>query len=152
MTTLNPELDSIYNFLKLTERISTGGQPTEEQFKVISASGFEVVINLALSTSDSALADEGQIVVKSGMIYEHIPVIWEAPTQNDLARFLQVMSMYEHKKLFVHCAANMRVSAFMAIYRVLVLKWNYQDTLIDLHKIWQPNSIWQLWIEQALNQ
>jgi protein tyrosine phosphatase (PTP) superfamily phosphohydrolase (DUF442 family) len=112
-------LSEIYSFRAIGERLGTAGQPTESQFQAIRQAGFEAVINLALPTSDNALANEGSIVTALGMSYVHIPVDFKAPTSQDLQAFSRVMEAFEGRRVFVHCAANMRVSAFMFLYRVL---------------------------------
>src|SRR5262249_28518419 len=65
-------LSEICAFRAIDHRLGTGGQPTEEQFGVVRDSGYEAVINLALATSDNALANEGSVVAGLGMSYVHI--------------------------------------------------------------------------------
>lgn len=60
-------LQDIYNYLRITEKLSTGGQPTTQQFTEISQAGFEIVVNLALPSSDNALPDEQAIVEAQGI-------------------------------------------------------------------------------------
>lgn len=144
------KLNTIYNFLSLSEKLATSGQPLEEELEYISKTGYEVVINLALSDADYSLADEEGSVTKLGMEYIHIPVIWQSPTSDDLDKFFAVMEKYKNKKLFVHCAANMRVSSFVALYRVIKEGWNYSDAVNDVYKIWKPNDIWSDFIRSEL--
>jgi protein tyrosine phosphatase (PTP) superfamily phosphohydrolase (DUF442 family) len=144
-------IESIYNFLQLSENIVTSGQPTEDQIVEIHQAGFEVVINLGLTGTDYALEDEAGLIANLGMKYIHIPVIWENPPLEDLDEFLSTMDLLQGKKIFVHCAANMRVSAFMALYRVLRLGWEPDRAMEDVHRIWEPNAVWDAFIKQALN-
>ena len=144
------KLNTIYNFLNLSAKLATSGQPLEEELEYISKAGFEVVINLALSDADYSLADEEGSVTKLGMEYIHIPVIWQSPTSDDLDKFFDVMEKYKNKKLFVHCAANMRVSSFVALYRVIKEGWDYSDAVNDVYKIWNPNEIWSDFIRSEL--
>lgn len=144
------KLNTIYNFLNLSAKLATSGQPLEEELEYISNAGFEVVINLALSDADYSLADEEGSVTKLGMEYIHIPVIWQSPTSDDLDKFFDVMEKYKNKKLFVHCAANMRVSSFVALYRVIKEGWDYSDAVNDVYKIWNPNDIWSDFIRSEL--
>lgn len=144
------KLNTIYNFLSLSAKLATSGQPLEEELEYISKAGFEVVINLALSDADYSLADEEGSVTKLGMEYIHIPVIWQSPTSDDLDKFFDVMEKYKNKKLFVHCAANMRVSSFVALYRVIKEGWDYSDAVNDVYKIWNPNDIWSDFIRSEL--
>ena len=144
------KLNTIYNFLSLSAKLATSGQPLEEELEYISKAGFEVVINLALSDADYSLADEEGSATKLGMEYIHIPVIWQSPTSDDLDKFFDVMEKYKNKKLFVHCAANMRVSSFVALYRVIKEGWDYSDAINDVYKIWNPNDIWSDFIRSEL--
>ena len=74
------------------------------------------MINLALATSDHSLADEPGVVKTLGRTYHHIPVDFAAPNMEDPRAFLQVMDDSGGKKVFVHCAANYRVSCFVSLY------------------------------------
>jgi len=147
---MNNTIQSIYNYLQLSENITTGGQPTREQIKAIADAGFELVVNLALATSDNAILDESILVRASGMDYVHIPVVWEQPTAADLASFLQVMDQNNGRQIFVHCAANMRVSVFMVLYRVLRQNLPLDAAMTDVRKIWEPNEVWNRFIRQNI--
>src|SRR5688500_152696 len=72
-------LENIRDYLRLDDRLSTSGMPQAAQFADIGRAGFEVVINLALPTSDDALPNEGELVTRAGMTYVHIPVNFEKP-------------------------------------------------------------------------
>ncbi|WP_008317558.1 protein tyrosine phosphatase family protein [Leptolyngbya sp. PCC 6406] len=142
-------LTSIYNYLPLTDRLATSGQPTADQFKAIHQAGFEVVINLALPSSDNALSDERSRVESYGMTYISIPVVWEAPTVEAFQTFTAAMAAHPNQKILVHCAANMRVSAFMYAWRIQQGIAS-DKAMADLHKIWQPNATWQALLDQLL--
>jgi uncharacterized protein (TIGR01244 family) len=116
-------VSGIRDYRQLSERIATAGQPTQEELAAIARTGYEVVINLDVSDSSYALEGEGSLVRSLGMDYVHIPVVWEQPTRADLERFLEIMEARQDERLFVHCAANRRVSVFMALYRILRLGW-----------------------------
>jgi protein tyrosine phosphatase (PTP) superfamily phosphohydrolase (DUF442 family) len=143
-------LSEIYSFRAVGDKLGTAGQPTQEQFRMVREAGFEAVINLALPTSDNALANEGSVVTGLGMSYVHIPVDFKAPTAQDFRVFCRVMEAFEERPVFVHCAANMRVSAFVFLYRVLCQHIARPDAERDLHTIWQPNEIWSQFIEEQL--
>ena len=108
------------------------------------------MVNLALPTSTNALPDEKQVVENLGMQYVHIPVVWENPTLEDLEQFFSVMKANADQKIFVHCAANMRVSAFMYLYRRIHDRMSDEEAKKYLSQIWQPNEIWQKFIAQVL--
>ncbi len=145
-------LQEIYNYLSLSDSVATAGQPTEEQIAAIAENGYELVINLGLTDSEYALDNEEAVVKALGMEYAHLPVIWERPTRHDLERFFDVMDSSQDKKVFVHCAANMRVSVFMALYRILRLGWSEEKAFDWVKQIWTPNNTWQTFIDEILGQ
>jgi hypothetical protein len=53
-------IKSIRNFVQLTPDIGTAGQPTTNQFEIISKAGFEQVINLAMPGHPDSIDNEGQ--------------------------------------------------------------------------------------------
>ena len=147
---MTTDLADIYNFLPIDERWATAGQPTVEQFAAIKAAGYEVIINLGMPDSPRAVLNEMEVVAAQGIDYVAIPVVWEAPTGADLAAFFAAMNANQAKKRFVHCIANMRVSAFTFLYRVLVLCVPVEEARQRLHQIWEPNPIWQQFIDEQL--
>ncbi|RUR84097.1 protein tyrosine phosphatase family protein [Chlorogloeopsis fritschii PCC 9212] len=144
-------MDNIYNFLQISELIATSGQPTKEEFALIKEAGYQLVVNLALPESPNAVPDEKQIVESQGMEYVHIPVVWDKPNLENVKDFFRVMETNADKRVFVHCAANKRVSAFMYLYRHLHEGINDEEAKKDLHQIWTPNEIWQRFIEQVID-
>jgi len=143
-------LETIINFLNIDERIASGGQPTPEQIGALAEAGFKAVINLALPVSTRAIPDEGALVTGYGLSYVHIPVNWEQPTLDDFDQFLGCMTAFQNKKVFVHCAMNMRVSCFLFLYRVIAEGLPAERAASDVLKIWQPNETWQKFIAQVL--
>lgn len=144
------EIETIYNFLKLSDSVATAGQPTETQFSDLKNAGYQVVVNLALPTSTNALPNEQELVETQEMQYVHIPVIWEKPMLEDIERFFNVMQANADKTVFVHCAMNMRVSAFMYLYRLIQEHKNEAEAKQDLAKIWVPNETWQQFINRVI--
>jgi protein tyrosine phosphatase (PTP) superfamily phosphohydrolase (DUF442 family) len=143
-------LSEIYRYRVVGEGLGTAGQPTQAQFETIRANGFKVVINLALPTSDKAIANEGSVVASLGMSYAHIPVDFKAPTAADFRAFCRVMAAFDDRPVFVHCAANMRVSAFVFLYRVLYRRVARAEAERDLCAIWEPDGVWCHFIEEQL--
>lgn len=148
---MTTELNEILNYRRLSDRIATAGQPSERPLKAIALAGFEVVINLGLTDQDYSLPDEKGLVESLGLLYEHIPVLWENPTRNDFEEFLRVMERYRDRKLFIHCMVNMRVSAFMYLYRVLRENRSREEALEEMHHIWEPNETWSTFIESMMS-
>jgi protein tyrosine phosphatase (PTP) superfamily phosphohydrolase (DUF442 family) len=134
-------LDNIFNYLKLDDRVATSGQPTVKQFDLIKAAGYELVINLAPASAENALGNEDEVLAAIDLEY------CQKPKLDDFDRFIEVFEANQGKKVWVHCAANMRVSAFFFKYRTQRLGWKEDDALTDLHEIWQPIQVWQRFID-----
>lgn len=125
--------------------------PQPNDFAALRREGFEFVINLALPTSDNAMPNEGDLVSAQGMTYVHIPVNFESPERTDFERFTKIMDACAAQKVFVHCAANMRVSAFLFLHR-LRHGVDRATAEIDLKKIWHPDGVWREFMNQRLSE
>ncbi|MBP5972264.1 protein tyrosine phosphatase family protein [Brasilonema sp. CT11] len=147
---MDNKIEDIYNYIKISDLIATSGQPTTKEFSAIQQAGYQIVVNLALPESTNALPEEKQIVESQGMQYVHIPVVWEKPTIENVNDFFSVMEANTQKKVFVHCIANKRVSAFIYLYYRLHEHMSEEDAKKELHKIWVPNEIWQNFMEQVI--
>ena len=145
---MSAPLEQIYNFVQLTPQIGTAGQPTAEQFADIGAAGYQAVINLAMHDSDNAVPEEGSLVAAAGMSYVHLPVDFAAPTAAHLRRFADILDSFGSAPVFVHCAMNLRVSAFMFQYlrhRRGVDETAARSPILDK---WAPrmDEVWQRFI------
>ncbi len=140
--------EDIYNYLRVTDRLITAGQPTEEQLRAAAAEGFTAVINLVPSENQSALAHEGPIVQALGLKYHYVPVDWAAPRDSDFAAFEQAMQASTDDKLLIHCAANFRVTAFYSLYALKHVGWSVAQAAEFRQIIWQGSDypVWASFI------
>ena len=145
------KLQAIYNYRFISDQISTSGMPTEAQLADVARAGFEVVMNLDQLDSRHALSDERGAVEALGLTYRQIPVIWENPTHANWLEFREAMAQYAGKRVYVHCVANARVAAFVALYRILELGWSRDDAMQGVYSIWKPNDTWLRFIESELS-
>jgi protein tyrosine phosphatase (PTP) superfamily phosphohydrolase (DUF442 family) len=138
----------ILNYVQLTPRIGTSGQPTAEQLREIAGAGYQAVINLALPTSDNALADESGHVTRLGVPYFQIPVLFDAPRIEDLRTFVGVMRALEDRPVWVHCAMNLRVSAFMYHYLRHDLGLPEAQARSPMLAKWEPrmDAVWRAFL------
>ena len=140
----------IFNHLVINDQLITGGQPSEDSFKKLSKEGVTAVINL-LPSHQNPIENEESLVEQSNMDYIHIPVEWDNPKETDFDSFVVAMKKSQGKKIFVHCAKNMRVSAFIYLYRVLHENFSQEKVREDMEKIWKPSGIWKKFIEKKLS-
>lgn len=142
-------LEDIYNYLPIENLFATSGQPSEQQFELIRSAGYETVINLApVSVFENSLVNENEVLADLGMKYIQIPVDFKHPTEDDFAEFVSSVRESADSKVWIHCAANMRVSAFIYRYRRSVLGEDEKLADDDLRKIWDPVGVWKEFIER----
>ena len=146
----NSMIEDIQAYVKISDSLATSGQIGYDEIEMLKDAGFEVVINLA-TADEERNGREGFLVTETGMTYIHIPVSWQDPSQRDLQLFFDVMEVNKDRKVYVHCFANMRVSAFVYLYRTLQQDVSEEKARKDLAKIWDPYSLdqWANFIETA---
>ncbi len=130
------------NALRINDRILTAGQPSEEQLREVAAEGVGAVINLGLLDPRYCLADEASLVQSLGMAYHHIPVPFDAPSVEHYRQFLRAMDDAASSPVLVHCAANYRVSSFLAVYGEQRLGWSREQADAHARTLWPLNDAW----------
>jgi protein tyrosine phosphatase (PTP) superfamily phosphohydrolase (DUF442 family) len=138
--------ETIYNWRRLDDRVTTSGQPTEPQLADIHALGVRHIINLGLHSHEKALPDEAASVSRLGMTYIHIPVDFQKPTDGDFDQFCSAMEQLKEVPVHVHCIGNYRVSAFFYRYRRDVLGMDEAQARADMEQVWRPNGVWATFV------
>lgn len=141
----------ILNYYQATDCIASSGQPTEIQFDEIAADGYDVIINLAMPDHDNSIASEGSIVTSLGMTYIHIPVPFDAPNEDHFSDFSAYMDALKHKKVWVHCIVNARVSAFLFRYLQANRGFSSAEAKTPTLEQWLPqmDGTWKEFISHA---
>lgn len=143
-------IKSIYNYKQFSPNLTTGGQPNENELHQIGRAGYEVVINLGLDGTEYSVQNEKEIIESYGTQYIHIPVSFEAPEVEKYWAFATFLTTVLHKKVFVHCAQNKRVSIFMALFRVIEEGFPFQQAIEDILSIWEPSEVWKNFMDEVL--
>ena len=146
-------LEDAHNFVRISDKLSTSGQITNEEIVAAKDAGFEVVVNLAPARRERN-HEEGFRVTESGMTYVQIPVDWREPALRDLELFFDVMDANRDRKVYVHCFANMRVSVFVYLYRTIREGVPEAEAWEEVLKVWDPGADpetaqWPRFIERA---
>lgn len=128
----------------------TSGQLSRDDMLTLPALGISAVINLAPPTSSNAVTGEAEIISGQGIVYLQIPVAWEAPLPDQFRHFVDALEMFTGKTVWVHCAKNMRVSAFVYLYRRIVLGEDDEAARFPMREIWEPNDIWRRFMADVL--
>ena len=143
-------MSSIYNFVKVSDRLSCSGQPRETELSAIAGDGYSVVINLGLADGKYALKDEETSVKQLGMDYRHIPVLFDDPKFEQLTEFISLMNSHQNHKTLVHCAANYRASVFTGLYLFSAGKMDESTMHAFIEDVWQPDAVWDQFIEESV--
>lgn len=143
-------VDDIFNYLEYSDSFATAGQPTEDEFELISDAGFERIVYIAFSTDPRAVPSEDKLVRDLGMDYVQIPVVWASPAVADFESFAAVMQRDPGKKTLLHCQANFRASAFGFLYRVLHEGVPIAEAKAEMNAVWEPNETWRQLIFDVL--
>ena len=146
-------IGDIYQYRQATPELATSGQPREDQLSAIATAGYEVVMNLALHDDPRySLADEAGSVRGLGLEYVHIPVSFDSPTRENLDEFFDAMDARKGRRIWLHCAANLRVTAFLGLYRQMRDGWSHDDAFALMAEVWKPNPVWQRFIAEQLGR
>lgn len=133
------------NYHQATPSIATSGQPTRGELHQIAEQGYEAVVNLAMHDSDNAIPEEGNLCASLGMAYFNLPVPFDEPTAQQLRDFVALMELLAGRKVWVHCAVNARVSAFMYQYLTQIQGYAPKEATSPLLAKWQGkmDDAWQ---------
>jgi len=146
-----PPFHKVYNHVQVNERISTSGAITAEVIEQMAREGYGTVINLLPDTHQHALANEAELVHRHALAYHHIPVDFSKPSRASYEAFEQALNgVASDQRVYVHCAANMRVSAYLAIYGRKRMAWSTARATRLIAEVWEPNEIWRKFIDEQL--
>lgn len=134
-----PGPPAIRYFLQVNKDFCTGGQPRPEHFAVLKTQGVKTVLNLR--TPGEHRADEEKAAVEqAGMKYYNIPVVYTAPTFEQVDEFLQITDDPANRPMFVHCTAAIRVGGFWLIRRVVRDGLTWETALEEARKVGLQNA------------
>ncbi len=143
------DLTKVFNYHNIEHLFETSGQPNAYQLRLIAQNGYDAVINLAPnSVLEGSVISEAEILTTNNVKYIHIPVNFNKPKKEDFLKFIKVLEENKSKKIWIHCAANMRVSAFVYKYRRDILKLKDDEVIKDMKLIWSPNHVWSSFLNK----
>lgn len=104
----------IPHFAVPADKLMTGGQPTDDAWKLLKAAGVTTVINLR-SAEEMKNSREAELVEADGMRYVNIPIAGAADINAQNATRLHEVLENSQGTVFVHCASSNRVGALLAL-------------------------------------
>lgn len=127
------EQPAIPNYQKVSAALQRGGQPSDNGLAQLKREGIKTIIDLRLH--GAAQHHEEESAQKLGLNYVSLPMGYRAPPVATLVRFLEVVSDPANQPVFVHCRQGAdRTGTLVAIYRMLVDGWSFEDTYQEMRQ------------------
>ena len=112
----------IDQFLRVDDRVWTGGRPTPEQLARLQDAGVRTVIDL-IPGEEHDLDAERSAARELGLGFVSLPVRAADPTPEQADAFLAITADAGIYPILLHCASGNRAGAFWMIRRMLVDGW-----------------------------
>ena len=138
-TTAAQEPRPIRNFVQINKDFCTSGQPRPEHFATLKADGVRAVLNLR-TPGEHRAEEEKTEVERLGMKYFNIPVVYTAPTYEQVDEFLRITDDPANRPMLVHCTAAIRVGAFWMIRRIVRDGMPYDQALAEARTVGLQNA------------
>ena len=140
------------NIVEISARLVTSGQPPAQVLAGLGAQGYGAVVYLAPPSVPDAVADEDRIVSRQGLVFVHIPIPFDKPSEADLQALAAVLQGLADRKVLVHCQVNMRASSMVFLYRVTTLKEDPRAAYDAVARVWAPDGVWRRFIQAQLRR
>jgi protein tyrosine phosphatase (PTP) superfamily phosphohydrolase (DUF442 family) len=107
------------NYVELTAKIGTGGQPGEGGLSQLTEKGYTAIINIRAFDEEYDQVGEEKQARQLGLRYYVVPFVAKQPGEPQALAFNTLLSALKDVKVFVHCGSGNRVGSLMMIYLVL---------------------------------
>lgn len=145
------DVSSLFNYCKVSDRISMGGQPSIHQFNMIKHAGIEVVVQLVVKEASYNPKDEAYHVREAGLEHDVMDISFTQPTPENVEQFMGIMKAHEGKKVYVHCAVGHCTSGLIAIYLMETENITFEEAKARVLADWHPTPAWNDLIQQVAN-
>jgi protein tyrosine phosphatase (PTP) superfamily phosphohydrolase (DUF442 family) len=130
-------MPGVRNFAKVSDVLYRGEQPTAEGFVNLKKAGVRTVVNLRTFHSDR------DALHGTGLQYAHVAEQAWNIEEEDLARFLKVVTDPANQPVFVHCRQGSdRTGLCVAVYRVMEQGWTRDEAAAEL-SAFGHNEFWR---------
>ncbi len=115
------------NFYEVSPALYRGAKPTREGLAHLRRLGVKTVVSLRV------FHGERELVAAAGLGYERISFkVWH-PEDEDLRRFLAIVTDPARLPVFVHCQRGSdRTGTAVAVYRICVQGWSKEDAIDEM--------------------
>lgn len=119
------EAPAILRFEQVNSHLYRGGQPTGQSFKALAKLGVKTVVDLR--EREHQYSGEKREVESLGMQFESLPMTMHAPTDEQIAKVLELIENKSLWPVFLHCQGGRdRTSTVIACYRIAHDGWSNQ--------------------------
>ncbi|HKQ18617.1 MAG TPA: tyrosine-protein phosphatase [Candidatus Eisenbacteria bacterium] len=120
------------HFFEIEPGLARGGQPTEQGLRLLRERGYRTVVSFRRNSNERrALEEMGiryvEIPIRAGLVGS------TAPTMEEVARFLSIVSDSSQRPVFIHCRRGKdRTGAMAAIYRIQACGWTKDKAIREM--------------------
>jgi protein tyrosine phosphatase (PTP) superfamily phosphohydrolase (DUF442 family) len=126
------------NLHKINDGLYRGAQPTAEGIRELEKMGVKTIVGLRSEHSDKEILGDARLIL------EEVPMKAWAVHDEDVVRFLRIVTDKNRQPVFVHCLHGAdRTGTMCAAYRVLIDGWTKQQAIDEMtnggfgfHSIW----------------
>ena len=150
------KLEGVPNLYRVSGELYRGDQPSPQGMQNLKNLGLKTILNLRSFHSDR---DE---IGDPGLAYEHISMKAWHPEEEDVVRFLKIVTDPKRAPVLVHCQRGAdRTGTMIAVYRIAVQGWSQAEAIREtteggfgFHRTWSnlPNWIQKLNIDRIKRQ
>jgi protein tyrosine phosphatase (PTP) superfamily phosphohydrolase (DUF442 family) len=138
------ELEGVPNLYRISGELYRGDQPSSQGMQNLKKLGLKTIVNLRSFHSDR---DE---IGATGLAYEHIYMKPWHPEEEDVVRFLKIVTDPKRTPVLVHCQHGAdRTGTMIAVYRIAVQGWSKAEAIREMtqggfgfHPIWNLLPRW----------
>ena len=123
---------AIDNFGQVNDKFFRGAQPLRGDYAALASLGVKTVIDLQADGQP----DEERLVRAAGMTFHRIPMTTRvAPTEQQIAEFLGLVSDPAAQPVYVHCAGGRhRTGVMSAVYRMTADGWTADRAFSEMKR------------------
>ena len=128
-----------------------GGIWSEPKMAEVARAGVTHIVDMQIEFDDTPLAEPHGIQVLWNPVDDDFKPKPYAVFQKGVEFALKALED-DTAKLFIHCAANKRVTAFLGLYRAIKLNWGIEKAFALMRDVWEPDPVWSVFIADMLKK
>lgn len=137
-------MEGVPNLYKVSDSLYRSAQPTAQGMRNLKKMGVQTIVNLRSFHTDR---DE---IGKTGLACEHIHMKAWHPEEEDIVRFLRIVTRPERSPILVHCQHGAdRTGTMCAVYRIAIQGWTKEEAIKEMteggfgfHEVWANIAPW----------